>query len=197
MIEHDLSEVPLVEASAFANTLALRRYPQPGHQAPLPRPAVADVGCGADTVGVSPLRPRGVRHDSARVVVVPIVGDLDLDTAPDFARWLRPLAAGGHRLILDLSGMSFLGCAGLTLFVQLNQDAAASGGSLHLISVPAHPLRLLLLTGLLDTVSGIEADPAAVPGKFGVAVGGPDDPPKQLRRYPTRRQSTATNPGAT
>jgi anti-sigma B factor antagonist len=116
-----------------------------------PRPPIS-IGCGAYTFGASSTQRAASFRDT--VLVVPIEGDLDVCTAPDFAAWLVPLAAHGCRLVLDLSGAGFLGSAGLTLFVQLDREAAAAGGSVRLISAPAPCLRLLQaagLHGMLDT----------------------------------------------
>lgn len=73
------------------------------------------------------------------------------------------------RLVLDLSGLTFLGCAGLTLFVELHEDAAASMGSLQLVEVPSHPLRILRLTGL-HTVLRVHADCVPLPARSQVPV---------------------------
>ncbi len=79
---------------------------------------------------------------------VPIKGDLDLYTTHDLTQWLCPLAARGWQLTLDLSGLEFLGVAGLMLFVQLHDAAGASGGSLQLDSVPESTRRVLRIVGL-------------------------------------------------
>jgi anti-sigma B factor antagonist len=115
------------------------------------QPTPSSIGGGADIFDATPGRGAAVRDT---VLVVPMAGDLDLCTAPDFAGWLGPLAACGCHLVLDLSGVTFLGCTGLRLFEKLYHDAVAAGGSLHLISVPAPCLRVIQLSGLhgmLDT----------------------------------------------
>jgi anti-sigma B factor antagonist len=119
---------------------------------PVSLPTPTSIGCGAYTFVASTPR-RGARFRDT-VLVVPITGDLDAGTAPDFASWLSPLAGHGCHLVLDLSGVTFIGSAGLTLFGQLQHETAAAGGSVHLVSVPAPCLRVIAAAGLhamLDT----------------------------------------------
>jgi anti-anti-sigma factor len=110
-----------------------------------PLPHRISIGCGAYSFDASSPRQAASFHDI--VLVVPITGDLDVDTAPGFADWLAPMAAHGCHLVLDLSGVTSLGCAGLTLFVDLDREAIAAGGSLHLCPVPASILRVIQAAG--------------------------------------------------
>lgn len=157
--------------------------PHPRASPPMPQtrpPTAAGIGCSAATVVVHPSRWRGADYE--QVLIVPITGSLDAATVPDFAAWLRPLASHGHHLVLDLSGLTFLGCAGLTLFVELHEDAAASTGSLQLVEVPSHPLRILQLTGL-HTVLRVHADCAPLPARSQVMSRNPTTttPPGPVR----------------
>src|ERR1700678_4181070 len=72
---------------------------------------------------------------AGRVTVVAVDGELDVDTAPRLSRQLTPLADKGSHLILDLAGLRFCDCAGLSLFLRLQRHASAVGGSLHLTSL--------------------------------------------------------------
>src|ERR1700722_15908077 len=65
------------------------------------------------------------------VTVVLAEGELDVGTAPRLAGQLGPLADEGCHLVLDMSGVRFCDCAGLSLFLRLKKHAAAAGGSLH------------------------------------------------------------------
>ncbi len=116
--------------------------------APTPPNAVAKVGSNCDTATPDVDPTLGPVARPAERLFVPIEGDLDLYTTPDLAQRLCPLAARGWHLRLDLSGLEFLGVAGLMLLVNLYDAAGASGGSLQLESVPASTLRLLRLVGL-------------------------------------------------
>jgi anti-sigma B factor antagonist len=93
--------------------------------------------------------------------VVVVDGELDVDTAPGLSRQLAPLAAVGRHLILDLAGLRFCDCAGLSLFLRLQRSASAAGGSLDLASLTAQVRRLITLARLTDVLP-IAANPADV-----------------------------------
>ena len=98
-------------------------------------------------------------HDDVTVVVAE--GELDVGTAPGLAGELEPLAGAGGHLILDLSGVRFCDCAGLSLFLRLQKRAAASGGSLHL-AAPTAPVRRLITLAKLHDVLPVAATVAEV-----------------------------------
>jgi anti-sigma B factor antagonist len=64
------------------------------------------------------------------------------------ARPFEPLADSGSHLILDLAGLRFCDCAGLTLFLRIQQHARAAGGSLQLAAPTASVRRLITMTRL-------------------------------------------------
>ena len=64
-------------------------------------------------------------------------------------------------MILDLAGVRFCDCAGLNLFLRLQQRARAAGGSLHL-AAPTAPVRRLITLVRLSDVLPITASPADV-----------------------------------
>ncbi len=86
------------------------------------------------------------------VAVVVVEGELDVGTAPGLADRLGPLAEQGRHLILDMSGVRFCDCAGLSLFLRLEKQAAAAGGSLHLAALAAPVRRLITLARLADVL---------------------------------------------
>src|SRR6185437_5193394 len=63
------------------------------------------------------------------LAVVAVGGELDIDSAPGLERELAPVADAGRHLILDLAGLRFCDCAGLSLFLRVQQRARAAGGS--------------------------------------------------------------------
>jgi anti-sigma B factor antagonist len=91
--------------------------------------------------------PPGTGHERDDVVVL-LGGDLDIATVPDLARKLTPLARAGSHLTLDLSGVQFCDCAGLSLFLRLRGHALAAGGSLRLAAVSPTVRRLIGAAGL-------------------------------------------------
>jgi anti-anti-sigma factor len=53
-------------------------------------------------------------------------------------------------MIVDLSGLSFFGTAGLTALADLQRHASMAGGSVRLAGLPAPVRRLLAVTGTQD-----------------------------------------------
>jgi anti-sigma B factor antagonist len=89
-------------------------------------------------------------HDDVAIVMAD--GELDVGTAPGLAAELGPLADAGGHLILDLSGVRFCDCAGLSLFLRLQKHAVAARGSLHLAAATAPVRRLITLAKLADVL---------------------------------------------
>jgi anti-sigma B factor antagonist len=77
-------------------------------------------------------------------------GELDSWTAECVVARLAPLVKSGHDVIVNLSGLSFLGTTGLVLLDRLRRCAAGKGGSLCLQDPSAPARRLLDVTGLGD-----------------------------------------------
>jgi anti-sigma B factor antagonist len=111
-----------------------------------------------------------VRGDLAIVVVD---GELDFSSAPGLRDQLGPAADAGRHLILDLAGVRFCDCAGLSLFLRLQQRTAAAGGSLHLAAVSASVRRVITGTRLSDVfpVTASVADAIALLGGEAVRPG--------------------------
>ncbi|MGW3042713.1 STAS domain-containing protein [Kitasatospora sp. NPDC001159] len=74
-------------------------------------------------------------------------GEIDLATAPRLRRKPARALAERHEVVLDLSEVTFMDCAGLDALVQARDLADRTGARLVLHGV-AHPVaRLLRLTG--------------------------------------------------
>lgn len=84
------------------------------------------------------------------VVVVHLAGELDLATAPRASELIRPRlsAAGVRTLVLDLSELSFIGSAGLSVLVHTQIQARAMNIALRLITGSQCVDRVLEITGL-------------------------------------------------
>jgi anti-anti-sigma factor len=89
-------------------------------------------------------------RSEGHLVVAAIRGELDLATVPDLAGPLRPLAAAGHHLILDLGALQFCDCTGLSLLLRVRREAAEAGGTLQLAAAVPRVGRLTALTGTRD-----------------------------------------------
>lgn len=75
-------------------------------------------------------------------------GDLDIYSAADLHNRLREAEAGCIDVVIDLSGLSFIDCAGLHQIVEAERRARLRGGRLTLIDGPPSVHRLFTLTGL-------------------------------------------------
>jgi len=95
------------------------------------------------------LPTRSAAAHPAYVHVVRLRGEYDALTAPDLLRAIRDeLAARPDVVAVDLSGVTFLGVAGLDVLLTMRQLAAADGSVLELVgSPPPIVARLLGLVG--------------------------------------------------
>jgi anti-anti-sigma factor len=111
-----------------------------------PPPQVVDDGGGVVLVVVGDV-------PCARLL---IVGELDCGTAPRLARFLGILLDAGYRRVdLDLSRLTLLAAAGLTVFCEAAARFHQSGGRLRLSAVTPRTHRILGITEL-DTVLDVE-----------------------------------------
>jgi anti-sigma B factor antagonist len=108
--------------------------------------------------------------------IIIAAGELDISTAPCLGRQLEPLADAGHHLILDLAGVRFCDCAGLSSFLKLQEHATAADGSLHLAAPTVMVRRVITLSRLSDvfliTSSTADAIAALEVGQLGAPRGG-------------------------
>jgi anti-sigma B factor antagonist len=88
-------------------------------------------------------------------------GELDIATAPGLVRRLVPVAETGGYLLLDLAGVNFCDCSGLSVFLRLRRRAISAGGSLCL-TAPTAAIRRLIVTTRLHDLLPIAAGPAEV-----------------------------------
>ncbi|UQS24224.1 MULTISPECIES: STAS domain-containing protein [Amycolatopsis] len=121
--------------------------PAPVTQRGIPAPrSTPAADAGAFTVDVA----QPARH----TLLVTVGGDVDLGTAPELSRVI------GHRfrgpvtlLVLDLSEVTFLGTAGLTVLVETQQAAARRGAALRITGTGARPVeRALRAAGMLHSL---------------------------------------------
>lgn len=94
------------------------------------------------------LQVTAVQTDSARATVQ-LHGEVDLANAELVTAVLDNQLALGHRYLrLDLSGVSFLDCTGLSALVHAHNQFLAARGTLVLAGVGARIARILSLTHL-------------------------------------------------
>ncbi|MER5266229.1 STAS domain-containing protein [Actinosynnema sp. NPDC002837] len=91
------------------------------------------------------------REVSAGVVVVAVAGELDMATAPGVEEYVRHRLGDASRvLVLDLSGVTFLGSTGINLLIALRSACESVGTALRLVATTKVVLHPLELTDLVD-----------------------------------------------
>lgn len=117
----------------------------------------AHRGTGIDRVeteGPVPIRCTTSRP-RADICVVHLAGELDIATVPLVADYLRrQTATRPAELLLDLTGVTLLGAAGLALIVAATKNDDGIHGRLHLVGVTGNrPVeRALQVTSLLAMI---------------------------------------------
>jgi anti-sigma B factor antagonist len=109
-----------------------------------------------------------VRHRPSYTVIT-VAGEVDIATAPQLGHHLAALAGSGRPVIADLDQVSFIDAAGLRVLAAAARQAAAAGGSLHVVSGRYQVRRVFALTGLdrqiplartlAGALAGLPADP--------------------------------------
>jgi anti-sigma B factor antagonist len=99
--------------------------------------------------------PVGTLHLSSRrlngTATVIVVGELDIATVGQLNAYVhRALAAAPRRLILNMSGVTFIASAGLGVLAELADSAAGCGAELLLGEVSPAVTRLLEIFGMAE-----------------------------------------------
>ena len=85
-------------------------------------------------------------------VTVVLDGEIDIATAPAIRRLLMAAISGGDiHLAVDMSGVTFIGAAGIGVLVAAANRAREAGGSLSLLA-PSPQMLLLLDVLHLDAI---------------------------------------------
>ncbi|GAA1352861.1 STAS domain-containing protein [Saccharothrix algeriensis] len=96
---------------------------------------------------------RSVDRPADGVVVVAAGGEIDMLTAPELRADVLGRLDDGDTLVLDLSGVSFLGSAGLAVLVEAAQHAKRRGTAFRVVAVARAVTRPLVATGLGEVFS--------------------------------------------
>jgi anti-sigma B factor antagonist len=108
------------------------------------------------------------REVDERTVVLAIVGELDLATAPALKfKLLDALGAGYSQLVLDLSGVSFMDSTAIGVLVGVKRHFSG-GEQLVLASLQPDVLKIFEVTGLdgsFQITSNVDAALSDVGGK--------------------------------
>ena len=113
---------------------------QPAIQPPLPVPAPRDpvdyTDLQVDVVSTAPL-------------VVTVSGEIDIATGPRLREGLLgAIGRHGARLALDLSCVTFMDCAGLSVLLAAHRHARLEGGWVRVLRASRRARKILMLTGL-------------------------------------------------
>ncbi|RLK58533.1 STAS domain-containing protein [Actinokineospora cianjurensis] len=92
-------------------------------------------------------------EDQGTHVVLSAVGEIDMATAPDFRVALATAAARAERLVVDLTGVRFLGSVGMTALIEAYDHAQRDGVAItFVIAARSTVQRTLEITGLLGSL---------------------------------------------
>ena len=113
------------------------------------RPVATDLEIQAGTrVEATPARLDVRRVDHPLGVVLTLVGELDLATAPVLQERLDAALRGKAAVVIDLSRLRFIDSSGLGMLVQAERQLRESGGQLVLVRGPRAVRRPFELTCL-------------------------------------------------
>ena len=115
-----------------------------------------------------------VQRAEPGAVVVVVGGDLDRTSVPTLAGCLATLlgvVGSGGTVVVNLAGVDFADVGGMLLLVGATRRTACRGSTLYLAGCSTTLIRLLELTGNLDAVNVVAAQPAG-PGGAGSTSGG-------------------------
>jgi anti-anti-sigma factor len=87
-------------------------------------------------------------------IIVAVSGEVDVCTeAPLQQALLRIIRGRGARLMLDVSGVSFMDCAGLRALLATRRRAELRGGFMRLVATSAAVRRIIELTGAHEALA--------------------------------------------
>jgi anti-sigma B factor antagonist len=110
-------------------------YTRPASQPPAP-----------DSPGTAELR---VTTFAGPSLVVEIRGEIDACSAPDLRdELLRVIRRYGPRLALDLTGVTFIDCAGINVLLATRRRAGLEDGAVNVIAASRQVRRVISLLGL-------------------------------------------------
>ena len=102
-------------------------------------------------------------HGGLDAAWVNVVGELDIETAPELERALRESGELAHLTVLDLRELAFMDCAGAHAIVSASLSARKAGRRLVLVRGRPDVYRMFTLTGSSGDVDIGDPDPMQPP----------------------------------
>lgn len=90
------------------------------------------------------------------VAVVSVLGELDMATCPHVEEAISSASSAGSRVIVDLTGCTFLDSSGVRVLVAAQRDATTAGRVVELVAADPNILRVLEITKV-DTMMTVHA----------------------------------------
>jgi anti-anti-sigma factor len=97
-------------------------------------------------------------------LTVEVGGEIDVESGPCLAdRLCSTMRAYGPRIALDLTGVTFFDCSGVSALLASRRAAQMHGGWLRLVAVSQCVRRIIEITGLQDALAMPSAGTALCP----------------------------------
>jgi anti-sigma B factor antagonist len=100
-------------------------------------------------------------QDSSDATVVAVEGELDVASAARLVEEVGRSTDAADRIVVDLSGLSFMDSTGLRALLSASEIAEAAGCSFAVVKGPHQVQRLLRLTRVAERLAIIDGAPAA------------------------------------
>jgi anti-sigma B factor antagonist len=85
------------------------------------------------------------------IMVVEIIGEVDAYTSQNFQSILADLMEGGHhRIVLDVSKVTFISSAGIREFLLAYKNAVQTGGEIRITRPTERVRRIFEISGLFE-----------------------------------------------
>lgn len=119
-----------------------------------------------------------IKVQHAAVCRIDVAGEIDLATAPDLTAVVHQVSSRrGLVLVLDVTGVTFCDCVGLTALLNAHRRLRDAGGALALVYPPPQLRQLLDATGLAGELDVWPSRPGPLHDLDRAAAGPVREPP--------------------
>ncbi len=105
-------------------------------------PNVVDASRNEQVIGLA------ASHPAQDVTVVSVSGEIDMLSAPALRTYVSSNLVDNGTLVLDLTGVSFLGSAGLAVLVEAAQESRTRAIAFSVVAADRAVTRPIVATGL-------------------------------------------------